>query len=43
MRSTLDESPMAYKDTQTILREIEPTCEILYFMKPVVDLKDTGK
>ena len=40
---TLDESPMAYKDTQTILREIEPTCEILYFMKPVVNLKDTGK
>lgn len=37
---TLDESPMAYKDTQTILREIEPTCEILYFMKPVVNLKD---
>ncbi|MCQ2277628.1 MAG: RtcB family protein [Bacteroidales bacterium] len=40
---TLDESPMAYKDTQTILREIEPTCKILYFMKPVVNLKDTGK
>lgn len=40
---TLDESPMAYKDTQTILREIEPTCEILFFMKPVVNLKDTGK
>lgn len=40
---TLDESPMAYKDTQTILREIEPTCKILFFMKPVVNLKDTGK
>ena len=38
--STLDESPMAYKDTQTIIREIAPTCEILYFMKPVVNLKD---
>lgn len=40
---TLDESPMAYKDTQAILREIEPTCKILFFMKPVVNLKDTGK
>lgn len=38
---TLDESPMAYKDTQTIIREIEPTCQILYFMRPVVNLKDT--
>lgn len=40
--TTIDESPMAYKDTQTIIKEIEPTCDILYFMKPVVNIKDTS-
>lgn len=40
--NTLDESPMAYKDAQTIIEEIEPTCEILYYMKPVVNIKDTS-
>lgn len=40
--STLDESPMAYKDTQEIISAISPTCDVLYFMKPVVNIKDTS-
>ena len=40
--NTVDESPMAYKDTQEIISQIEPTCRILYFMKPVINIKDTS-
>ena len=40
--NTLDESPMAYKDTQEIISAISPTCDVLYFMKPVVNIKDTS-
>ena len=40
--NTIDESPMAYKDTHEIVRNIEPTCNILFFMKPVVNIKDTS-
>lgn len=40
--NTLDESPMAYKDTQEIISAISPTCQVLYFMKPVVNIKDTS-
>ena len=40
--NTIDESPMAYKDTQEILSLIEPTCLIEYFMKPVINIKDTS-
>ena len=39
---TLDESPMAYKDTEEIVSLIEPTCSIECFMKPVVNIKDTN-
>lgn len=38
--STLDESPMAYKDPEEIKRLIEPTVEILYMIKPVINMKD---
>lgn len=38
--STLDESPMAYKDAGEIVAAIQPTCDIDYFMKPVVNMKD---
>ena len=41
-RSTLDESPMAYKDPKEILRLIEPTVEVLYFIRPVINMKDRG-
>lgn len=39
-RSTIDESPMAYKDPKEILRLIEPTVEVLYFIPPVINMKD---
>lgn len=39
-RSTIDESPMAYKDPEEILRLIEPTVEVLYFIRPVINMKD---
>ena len=38
--STLDESPMAYKDPEEIKRLIEPTVKILYMIKPVINMKD---
>lgn len=38
---TLDESPMAYKDMQTIVDAIGDTCEILYFIKPEINIKAT--
>lgn len=41
-RSTIDESPMAYKDPKEILRLIEPTVEVLYFIRPVINMKDRG-
>lgn len=41
-RSTLDESPMAYKNPKEILRLIEPTVEVLYFIRPVINMKDRG-
>ena len=36
---TLDESPMAYKNTEEIIRLIEPTAEILFFVKPKINIK----
>lgn len=37
--STLDEAPNAYKDTEEIVNLIQETCEILYFIKPIINLK----
>lgn len=39
---TIDESPMAYKDPKEILRLIEDTVEVDYFIKPVINLKATN-
>ncbi len=36
---TIDESPMAYKDPKEILRLIEDTVEVEYFIRPVINLK----
>lgn len=36
---TLDESPMAYKDCDEIMRLIEPTAEILFLVKPKINIK----
>ena len=41
--NTLDESPMAYKDTESILHLIEDTCEVLYMVKPVINIKATDE
>ena len=37
--STLDESPMAYKDTDTIMHLISDTCEIIEVVKPIINIK----
>ena len=38
-RNTLDESPMAYKPMETILRQIEPTVKIVERTKPIYNFK----
>jgi RNA-splicing ligase RtcB len=42
-RSTLDESPMAYKDSKIIEQAIEPTAKILHRIKPIINLKDKSE
>ena len=39
---TIDESPMAYKPTQEILRLIEPTVEVVSLVRPKLNIKNTG-
>lgn len=36
---TLDESPMAYKPMDDIVNAISETCDILYFVKPEINIK----
>lgn len=36
---TIDESPMAYKDPREILEAIKDTVDVLYFVKPVINMK----
>lgn len=38
---TLDESPMAYKDTNVIIDAIKETCNILFILKPKINIKAT--
>jgi RNA-splicing ligase RtcB len=38
-RGTLDESPMAYKSKDDIVRNITPTAEIVKIIKPVYNFK----
>lgn len=42
-KNTIDESPMAYKDTNTIIELIGDTCDILYMVKPVINIKSTDE
>ena len=42
-KSTIDESPAAYKDSNKILDLISETCEVLYVVKPVISIKDTSE
>jgi len=37
--STIDEAPMAYKDTDEIKELIKETCEIKYMLKPRINIK----
>lgn len=43
VESTLDESPMAYKSTEEILRLIEPTVEVIAMIKSKFNIKDIEK
>ena len=36
---TIDESPMAYKDPMEILDAIRESVEVLYFVKPIINMK----
>lgn len=40
---TLDESPMAYKDTDEILEFIKPTVEVVSIIRPRLNIKDNGE
>lgn len=40
-KNTLDESPMAYKDSNEIISLIEPTCEIIDIVRPIINIKST--
>lgn len=37
--STIDESPMAYKPMDRVVKDIAPTCEIISFIKPKINMK----
>ena len=41
--STLDEAPGAYKDASIIEAAIEPTAYVLTKIKPIMNMKDSGK
>lgn len=38
-KGTLDESPMVYKPMDEIVENIKPTVDILYFIKPCINIK----
>ena len=40
-QNTLDEAPDAYKPMEEIVKLIEPTCDIQFFMKPRINIKAT--
>ena len=40
-KNTIDEAPDAYKPTDEIISNIKDTCNILFFMKPKINIKDT--
>lgn len=42
-KSTIDESPMAYKPTDEILSLIEPTVEVIKIIKPIYNFKAGGE
>ena len=42
-KETIDEAPGAYKCTEEIIKLIEPTCDVLYLMKPKINIKGVSK
>lgn len=42
-KSTLDESPFAYKDSDVIRNLVEPTVEIIHTVKPILNIKDNSE
>jgi RNA-splicing ligase RtcB len=42
-KDTLDESPFAYKNSELIEKLIQPTVTILEKVKPILNIKDSGK
>ena len=42
-KGTLDEAPMAYKDTDEIKELIKDTCEIEYMLLPKINVKDSNR
>jgi RNA-splicing ligase RtcB len=42
-KNTIDESPMAYKDMDIILEHIKETCNVLWMIKPVINIKSTDE
>jgi len=42
-QGTLDEAPDAYKDSKVIEQAIEPTAKILFKIKPILNMKDSGE
>lgn len=40
-KNTIDESPMAYKDSKTIIELISETCKIINIAKPLINIKST--
>ena len=40
-RATLDEAPMAYKNIDEIIEQIEPTAKIIEKIKPIYNFKAT--
>lgn len=41
-KSTIDESPFAYKDAEMIKEAIKPTVDIIHMVKPILNIKDAG-
>lgn len=42
-KSTIDESPMAYKPSDEIIRNVEPTVDIINIIKPIYNFKAGGE
>ena len=39
---TLDEAPAAYKDTEEVMYFMHPTCKMIHYLTPLINIKDTS-